>query len=77
MKPGAAPGPGGPSRPQRQHEYWQAEAASGTSGECLYGFSDGALTADGRVGAYGWLLAVADGEGGLKVLVCGGGAAVA
>ena len=43
----------------------------------LRGYSDGALSADGVVGAYGWLVAVADGQGGLEVLAAGGGSAVA
>ena len=37
----------------------------------------GVLTADQLVGAYGWLVAVSNGAGGLTVLAAGGGPAVA
>ena len=41
----------------------------------LFGFSDGALSEDGRVGAYSWLVAVKKGDTKLEVLAGGGGGA--
>jgi hypothetical protein len=72
---GVAVGAGGFE--QRLGRYAALAAVARERGLVLYGFSDGALTADGVVGAYGWLVAVSDGQGGLEVLAAGGGSAIA
>ena len=59
-------GVGAGSFAQHRADYCAAQAAAGTNGATLFGFSDGALTADGLVGAYGWLVAVADGTGAVE-----------
>ena len=41
----------------------------------LYGYSDGAMSEDRRIGAYGWLVAVKSAEGALVILAGGGGGA--
>ena len=47
------------------------------SGQRLLGFSDGSVTGDGNLGSYGWLVAVLQEGGGLRVLAAGGGVAEA
>ena len=63
---------------EQRHERYRALARGAReAGRVLVAFCDGALTADQLVGAYGWLVAVSDGAGGLEVLAAGGGSAVA
>ena len=47
------------------------------SGQRLLGFSDGSVSGDGNLGSYGWLVAVLQEGGQLKVLAAGGGVAEA
>ena len=61
---------------EQRHERYRALARGAReAGRVLVAFCDGALTADQLVGAYGWLVAVSDGAGGLEVLAAGGGSA--
>ena len=46
---------------QRHDRYRALARGAREAGRVLVAFSDGALTADQLVGAYGWLVAVSDG----------------
>ena len=60
---------------QLRERYLQLAASAKTDNRVLLGFSDGALSEDGRVGAYSWLVAVKTGDTKLEVLAGGGGGA--
>ena len=60
---------------QLRERYLQLAANAKTENRVLFGFSDGALSEDGRVGAYSWLVAVKKGDTKLEVLAGGGGGA--
>lgn len=57
---------------QQAEKFERLASRARTEGLVLYGYSDGAMSEDRRIGAYGWLVAVKSAEGALVILAGGG-----